>query len=90
MKALLLLALFPLSVFAQKITVGVEGMHCANCVGDLEELFKKVPEVKSVKGNFKNSNVVLETEGTANVADEKIKGVITEAGFRVAKIQRAK
>jgi copper chaperone CopZ len=74
---------------AEKVTVAVKGMHCSSCAGDIEDKFKKVPEVKGVHASFKKSNVVLETAGVKDVTDQQINDVIKDAGFKVAKISRS-
>ncbi len=91
MKALLLTALlatFSLAAHAEKVTVAITGMHCADCAASIQEKFKALPEVKNVDVNYKKKAMTLETAGKNDLSDEKIKSEIVTAGYKVGKITR--
>lgn len=45
-----------------KITLKIYGMDCAACVGQVTQIFRKIPELHQVKVNFNSSCVEFETQ----------------------------
>jgi copper ion binding protein len=62
----------------------IEGMSCGHCVKHVEEALKELSEVKSVKVSLEDK--VADVELTQDIADEKIKAAIDDAGYEVVKI----
>lgn len=87
----LVAVLFSLSVVAQAkpVTVQVKGMVCAFCAQGIEKKFKALSEVKTVKVSLETKKVDLETRDGQDVSDERIRAIVTDAGYEVLKIERA-
>lgn len=75
-------------VFAETITVSVEGMHCINCVMALTETFEKQDAVQSVDITLENGLVTLETKDDMIFTDKTIRDLITRSGYEVTGIKR--
>lgn len=89
MKKLLIVALLMSgSVFAETVKVDVNGMVCSMCIQGIKKKFSGVDHVTSVDVNLDSKVVTLETHGKNDVTDEKIKTLMTEAGYDVVKIAR--
>jgi copper chaperone CopZ len=84
----LLIAGFSLTAHAEKVTVAIKGMHCADCAASIQEKFKAFPEVKNVNVSYKKKSMVMETAGVKDLSDEKIKTEIAASGYKVGKIVR--
>ncbi|MBZ4646629.1 MAG: copper chaperone [Petroclostridium sp.] len=63
----------------------IEGMSCAHCVGHVEEALKEICGVKSVSVNLEQKFATVEL--AHEVADEKLRAAIDEAGYEVVKIE---
>lgn len=87
---LTLLMMTPLFAEAKPITVQVKGMVCSFCAQGIEKKLKGVPEVAKVAVNMETKLVSIETSGESDIADEKLKSIITESGYEVVKIERSK
>lgn len=85
-------ALFVTIQFAQAkpITVQVKGMVCGFCAQGIEKKFKALPEVAGVKVSLETKKVDLDTKEGKDVSDEQIRKIVTDAGYDVVKIDRAK
>lgn len=90
MKNALIIALmiFTANSFAKEINIKVSGMVCSMCAQGIKKKFSQVKEVKEINVNLDNKFVQLKTEGETDVTDDKIKSIITEAGYNVASIER--
>jgi copper ion binding protein len=64
--------------------VYIEGMSCGHCVKHVEEALKELSGVKSV--NVSLEGKVADLELTEDIAEEKIKDAIDDAGYEVVKI----
>ncbi len=71
-----------------KIQVAVKGMVCAFCAQGITKKFKNEPAVKSVDVNLEKERVTLTLEPGQDIADEKVKEILTDAGFSVDRIER--
>lgn len=80
----------PLLSQAKPIAVQVKGMVCAFCAQGIEKKFKALPEIGKVHVSLETKLVSLDTKEGKDVSDEKIKAIVTEAGYDVVKIERPK
>jgi len=64
--------------------VFIEGMSCMHCVKHVEEALKELQGVSSVKVSLEGK--VADIELSADVADEKIKAAVEDAGYEATKI----
>ncbi|OGO77373.1 MAG: heavy metal transport/detoxification protein [Clostridiales bacterium GWB2_37_7] len=67
----------------KKITI--EGMTCGHCVMHIEEALKGICGVKSVKVDLEGKAATVEL--AHEVADEKLKAAIEEAGYEVKHVE---
>lgn len=90
MKRMLIVVLMVVSpfAFAKDISVKVSGMVCSMCAQGIQKKFSKLPEVKEIKVDLDSKVVSITTKDDLDVADSKIKELITEAGYNVASIER--
>ena len=65
--------------------INIEGMTCGHCVKHVEETLKEIAGVNSVKVNLETKSATVEV--AEEVADEKIKAAIKDAGYEVTNIQ---
>jgi Au+-exporting ATPase len=65
----------------ETVTIPIEGMHCASCVGRVEKALRAVPGVESASVNLatERAEVVL----SAPVAPDALSGAVAAAGFAV-------
>ena len=89
---LLMSALLVIPAFAQAkpITVQVKGMVCAFCAQGIEKKFKALPETDKVSVSLETKKVSVDTKEGTDISDDRIKKIVTEAGYDVVKIERAK
>ncbi len=64
--------------------ITVEGMMCGHCTGRVQKVLEAVEGVASVEMSLENKTATVEL--SAEVADEVLKDVITEAGYEVVGI----
>lgn len=84
------LFVFPAFTQAKPITVQVKGMVCAFCAQGIEKKFKSLPEISTVKVSLETKKVDLDIKDGKDVTDEQIKKIVSEAGYDVVNIERAK
>jgi copper chaperone CopZ len=75
---------------AKPITVQVKGMVCGFCAQGIEKKFKALPEIGKVNVDLETKLVSLDTKDGQAVPDDEIKKIISDAGYDVVKIERAK
>lgn len=63
----------------------IEGMSCGHCVKHVEEALKELAGVTSVKVDLAGKNAVVEL--AHEVADDKFKAAIDDAGYEVVAIE---
>ena len=85
--ALVLCILSP-SIFAKEISVKVNGMVCSMCAQGIQNKFSKIPAVKEIKVDLDTKVVSIITKDDKDLADSKIKEIITEAGYNFSTIER--
>lgn len=84
------LLVMPAFAQAKPITVQVKGMVCAFCAQGIEKKFKALPEISNVHVSLETKLVSLDTKEGKDVSDEQIKAIVTEAGYEMVKVERAK
>jgi len=67
-----------------KKTIKIEGMTCMHCVGRVKEALESVSGVTSVEVSLENNSALISFE--EDVSNEKIKGIVSEAGYKVLEI----
>jgi len=89
---LTLLTIFALTaaVSADTIKATVNGMVCGFCATSIEKTFKKQPEVSTVNVDLKDRLVTVTTKRGQTLDDSKVKKLLTNSGYSVASINRAK
>jgi periplasmic mercuric ion binding protein len=81
------LALFAAqSALADSIHIDVKGMVCSFCAQGITKKFQAEPAVASVNVNLEKHFVHLETKSA--LSDERIRQVITDAGYTISSIER--
>jgi copper chaperone CopZ len=81
---------FSAAAFADTIKASVNGMVCAFCATGIEKTFKGQPEVKTVNVDLQKKLVTIQTKEGKTIDDAKLKRLITNAGYSVVNIDRAK
>jgi mercuric ion binding protein len=92
-KQLLTLAImfaFTAAVSADTIKATVNGMVCGFCATAIEKTFKKQPEVSKVNVDLKNRLVTVTTKSGQTIDDARFKKLMTNTGYSVVSIDRAK
>lgn len=66
-------------------TMIIEGMMCGHCTGRVQKVLEAVEGVASVTMSLENKSAELVLN--AEVADDTLKAVVTEAGYEVVEIR---
>lgn len=69
-----------------KITIGIEGMMCGMCEAHTNDAIRGAFNVDKVISSSEDKKTIIITK--EDIADEKIKGVITNIGYEVISIKR--
>jgi copper chaperone CopZ len=77
-------------VAADTIQATVNGMVCGFCATGIEKTFRAQPEVKDVDVDLENKLVTIHTKQGRTIDDAKIKKLLGNAGYSVARIARQK
>jgi copper chaperone CopZ len=78
------------AVSAETIRVTVNGMVCGFCATAIEKTFKRQGEVKAVHVDLEKRLVTVETQIGQTLDDAKFKKLMTNTGYSVVSIDRAK
>lgn len=78
----------PTLAMAEEVKARVSGLVCAYCVQGIEKAFKKEEAVEHVAVDLDNGLVTVHTKGKGDLPDDKVKSIITEAGYTVTGIER--
>jgi len=78
------------AVSADTIRATVNGMVCGFCATAIEKTFKKQPEVSTINVDLKDRLVTVTTKRGQTLDDSKVKKLLTNSGYSVASINRAK
>jgi len=71
----------------QHLELTIEGMHCGNCAGKIEQALRTVPEIDSASVSHQTEKATVTT--VAEVNDEALKRTVASAGdYRVTAIDR--
>jgi copper chaperone CopZ len=84
------LAMLTGPALAETIHIGVDGLVCAFCVKGIEKSFNKQPETKKIDVSLEDKLVTVVTKDGTTMKDEKIKELITNAGYKVTGIHHQK
>ena len=85
------LLLFVVNVWAAEnadITVKVKGMVCSFCIQGVEKKFSGQDSVEKFTVDLEKSHVSLWLKEGKDIADDKIKKLILDAGYDVEQISR--
>ena len=66
------------------VTLPVEGMHCASCIGRIEAALGAVEGVADASANLATGRVQVSAQPGANVDQAALVGAIEKAGYRVS------
>lgn len=94
----LVITLLALSTFAQADTasakgdveVSVNGLVCDFCARALEKVFGNESAVKNIDVNLDTKIITINFNDEQTLNDEKLTQLITDAGYNVERIERAK
>ena len=78
------------AVSAETIRTTINGMVCGFCATAIEKTFKRQPEVKTVDVDLKSRLVTVTTKEGQTLDDAKVKKLMTNTGYSVVNIDRAK
>jgi copper chaperone CopZ len=78
------------AVSADTIRATVNGMVCGFCATGIEKTFKAQPEVKTVNVDLNKKLVTVTTKQGQTLDDMKLKKLMTNSGYSVVSIDRAK
>ncbi len=84
---LMALMMMSFSAFAEKVTVGVNGMVCSMCAQGISKKLNAL-KVEEIKVDLDNKLVTFTTTDKNQVSDEKIKKLIEESGYVITKVER--
>jgi periplasmic mercuric ion binding protein len=88
--AAIALTILTTPALAETIHVGVNGMVCAFCAKGIEKSFKAQPETKKVNVSLEDKLITISTKSGKTIKDDKIKKLITDAGYEITTIHRQK
>ena len=61
--------LWAYSVSMTKVTLNVDGMTCASCVGRVERALKAVPGIEEASVNLATQQALIKAKGTAQAPE---------------------
>lgn len=70
-----------------QLTIGVDGFTCSLCAKGVEEQFKSLDFVKSVKTDLKNTLFVLSIRPNSKINVSQISDAVIDGGFSVRDIK---
>jgi mercuric ion binding protein len=73
---------------AEQVEVHVKGMVCSFCAQGIKKKFNHEDAVSSVDVNLDEKWVKVGLKDGATLADERVKALITDAGYQVESIVR--
>ena len=88
--AVMLMLALTAAVSAETIRTKVNGMVCGFCATAIEKTFRKQPEVQAVNVDLNNKLVTVTTKEGQTLDDARLKKLITNSGYSVVSIDRAK
>lgn len=85
-----LLLFLPTSLYAETATVGINGLVCSFCAQGIKRTFSKEEAVESIDVDMEKKIVSIKIKSNKTLSDEKIKEIVTNAGFSTTNIERTK
>ena len=70
-----------------QLTIGVDGFTCSLCAKGVEEQFKALDFVKSVKTDLKKTEFILTFRSDPKIEISKIRDAVNDGGFSVRDIK---
>lgn len=77
-----------MSVSAKEINVTISGMVCSMCAQGIQKKFSGQDDIKNLNVDMDQKLVKIETHEGKDISDSTITGLVKEAGYNVAKIER--
>jgi Cu+-exporting ATPase len=68
-----------------KITIGINGMHCASCAMNIEKALKKTKGVTDANVNFATEKATITYDGA--ISEEELRKVIKDTGYEPKDVQ---
>lgn len=68
-----------------KIVIKIDGLHCGMCEARVNELIRKVANVKKIASSHIKGETVILSENA--IDEETIKTILEEQGYRVLSIE---
>ena len=68
-----------------KIVIKIDGLHCGMCEARVNELIRKVANVKKVTSSHTKGETVILSENA--IDEEAIKIILEEKGYRVLSVE---
>jgi Cu+-exporting ATPase len=69
----------------KKVSIKIQGMHCASCASNIERSLKKTPGIKSASVSLMMNKGYVEAEDS--VTEEEIKKAITRTGYKAVAVE---
>ena len=82
-----LLSVVNLNAQITKLIIGVDGFTCSLCAKGIEEQFKSLDFVKSVKTDLKKTEFALTFKSNPGIELSKIRDAVNDGGFTVRDIK---
>jgi copper chaperone CopZ len=76
------------AAYAETIDVKVNGLVCDFCARTIEKTFMRTGQVEEIEVNLGEGYVKVTTKPGAEISDEKITQLITDAGYDLKSITR--
>ena len=76
------------AAYAETIDIKVNGLVCDFCARTIEKTFMRTGQVENMEVDLAKGDVRVTTKPGAEISDEKITELITDAGYNVKGITR--
>lgn len=70
------------------IQIGVNGLVCDFCARALEKVFMKRSDVAGIDVSLDDSRIIVSLKDKADINDETLRKLVTDAGYNVSGITR--
>lgn len=81
------LVLTPYALFANSLTVTINGMVCAFCAQGIKKKFESESAVKDVDVDLDHKIVKIDLKKNESLDPERIKKIVVDAGYELEGIQ---
>lgn len=82
------MSLLSVPAFAETLFIRVNGMVCGFCAQGIEKKFKEESTVQEVKVDLGQKLVTVQTKENEKLSDEKVRAIISDAGYALKGIER--